>query len=166
MKKISLILGIMIAMHMETKAQQVNQLTAAVEYNTFSKKMYLSANTPPDKDADFYLRRSKNQRTVGWVTLGAGVILSGIGLIVATNSEGGTYDQYGNYSEDNNTAIAAVLLITGGLSGIVSIPFMIIASGNKHKARLMLKNQQTGFGVPPGVNKSITGISMVIPLGR
>jgi hypothetical protein len=164
MKKIILILALMISIHMESKAQQGKQFTASVENNTFS--MYSSANNFPDKDADFYFRRSKSQRTVGWVTLGAGVVLSGIGLLVATNNQGATYDQYGNYSEDDNTTIAAVLLITGGLSGIVSIPFMIMASGNKHKARLMLKNQQTGFGIPPGMNKNITGISMVFSFGK
>lgn len=165
MKKIILILALLISVHLKTKAQQVNQLIAPVENNTFSKKMYLSVSNPPDKDADFYLRRSKNQRIVGWTTLGGGIVLSGIGLLAAINSEGSTLDQYGNYREDDNTTIAAVLLIAGGLSGITSIPFMIMASANKHKARLMLKNQSTGFGVPPAVNKNIPGISVVIPLG-
>ena len=164
MKKIILILGLMISIHLETKAQQRKQFTASVENNTFS--MYSSANNFPDKDADFYLRRSKNQRIVGWTTLGAGIVLSGVGLLIASNSTGSTVDMYGNYTEDNNTTVGAVITIAGAVSGIVSIPFMIMASGNKHKARLILKNQPTGFGGPPNVNKNIIGINIIFPLGK
>ena len=166
MKKVILILVLLISIHMGTKAQQVNQFTASVEQNTFSKKMYLQVNNVPDKDADFYFQRSKKQRTVGWVTLGAGIVLSGVGLLIASNSTGSTVDMYGNYREDNNTTVGAVITIAGAVSGIVSIPFMIMASGNKHKARLMLKNQPTGFGLPPNVNQNITGISMNFNLGK
>jgi hypothetical protein len=43
---------------------------------------------------------------------------------------------------------------------------MIMASSYKEKARLEIKNQKTGFGVPPHVSKDITGISLTIPIGK
>lgn len=175
MKKIILILGLSIAMHIETIAQQEKQFTTTTYFtalkptaltrdNTFPKNMYSAGNNGPDKDYDFYLRKSKSQRIVGWATLGAGLVLSGVGLLIASNSES-SVDIYGNVTNDNTTT-AAVITIAGAASGIVSIPFMIMASANKHKAKLMLKSQPTGFGVPPNVNRNITGISMSIPIGK
>ncbi len=175
MKKIILILGLIVAIHIETKAQQENQFTAVTYLtavkpatlpvqNTFSTNRYSSGKTGPDKDYNYYMQKSKSQRTVGWVTLGTGVVLSGIGLLIADNSET-TTNSYGVIGDDNSVT-GGVLVLAGAASGIVSIPFMIMASVNRHKARLMIKNQKTGFGVPSNVNKNITGITMTIPIGK
>jgi hypothetical protein len=164
MKKVFLILGVLISIHMETKAQQVNPLTASVEKNTFS--MYSPGYNGPDRDADFYLHRSRKQRTVGWITLGAGIVLSGVGLLITDNNSLGTWDYNGNYHEDNGYTAGIAMTIIGAASGIVSIPFMIMASANKHKATLMLKNQSAGFVVPPVMSRNIPGISLSVQLGK
>lgn len=176
MKKIILILSLIAVNHMETKAQQETQSTTATyltaikftsfpEQNTFSKNGYLSGKNDTDKDYNYYMQKSKRQRTVGWVTLGSGIVLSGIGLLIAGNSEP-TTDIYGNLIDDDNSSIAAVLTIAGAASGIVSIPFMIMASSNRHKAKVILKAQKTGFGVPQNVDKNIMGVTMRLPIGR
>ncbi|HEX2684744.1 MAG TPA: hypothetical protein VHL77_12455 [Ferruginibacter sp.] len=171
MKKIIVLIALFMAVKLNTKAQQDNQFTASAflkqptQDNTFNN-MYSWSNTDPAKDADYYLRKSKNQRTVGWVTLGSGILLSGIGVLILSNDDGGSFDAYGNYQYDNNTNVGGVILALGAASGIVSIPFMIMASVNKHKARVMLKNEQTGFIVPPGVSKNIPGLSVAIQLGN
>ncbi len=109
-------------------------------------------------DYDFYMKRSRSQRIVGWSTLGGGLLLSGIGILVASSSND-------NYYDDGNENTAGVLLLLGVVSGIVSIPFMISASVNKHNAKLILDNQKTGFGVPSNVGKNIPGVTMVISFG-
>lgn len=156
MKKSILILGFIICINMQSKAQQQSQFIVATGYNT-AKPVSLSAiyYSGPDKDYDYYMRKKKNNLTAGLVTLGAGLVLSGIGLITASNST--------NIDTD---ATAAVLLIAGAASGIASIPLMIMANVYGHKARLMLKNQKTGFGVPPNMSQDITGITLQIPLGK
>jgi len=158
MKKSILMLSVIFLIAMELKAQQESQLITANSLSTTNPVSFSMASySGPDKDADFYLRRSKNQRIAGWATLGGGLLLSGIGFLiinadVTTNS--------------GNDGTAAVLFITGAASGIVSIPFMIMARANKHKAKLMLSNQKTGFGVPQHVDKNIMGVTMSLPIGK
>ncbi len=110
----------------------------------------------PEKDYDFYMKKARNHRTVGWATLVGGVVLSGVGLLLA-NAD------YATSSEQVDAA--ATLTVAGAVSGIVSIPFMVMGSVYRHKAKMMLSSQKTGFGVPvkPG---NITGISVFIPIGK
>ena len=57
-----------------------------------------------------------------------------------------------------------VLLLVGGSAVIASVPLFIASSKNKFKARLMIANQKTAFGVPKGVARNITGLTLTIPL--
>ena len=154
MKKILLTLGLIIAAQLATKAQQEKQFIAAANYTTL-KSMYSSGNNLPDKDYDYYMRKRKNSLIAGWVTLGAGVALSGIAWITSANSK--SFD---------NDATAGVLFIAGAASGIASIPCMIMATVNKHKAKMQLGSQKTGFGVPAGVSKDIVGITFKVGIGK
>ena len=158
MKKSILMLSVIFLVNMELKAQQESQFIAT---GSFSSANAIFLNAPnysgPDKDADYYFRKSKNHRIVGWATLGGGIVLSGIGLLI-TN---------GDYATNNaNSNTAGVLTVAGAVSGIVSIPFMIMASVYKHKAKAMVSSQKTGFGVPGNVSKDIVGITLQIPLGK
>jgi hypothetical protein len=158
MKKSILILGLIISFQMEAMAQQESQFTGTTLYNTATPVLFPSSTSPgPDKDYDFYMRRSKNHRIVGWSTLIGGVVLSGIGLLIANADYG---------YNDNGSSTAGVLTVAGAVSGIVSIPFMIMASAYKRKAKLMVGNQKTGFGLPANVSQDITGITLQIPLGK
>jgi hypothetical protein len=172
MKKIILTTIVMLFVLLQTKAQQVYQATDAYGYisvnttvlqtnETFLKNTYAFPGNNPDKDYDLYLRRSKNYRIVGWATLGGGLVLGSAGLLVATNSSTTDYN-----SELRAERTHRALFIGSAVAGIVSIPFMIMASSYKEKARLEIKNQKTGFGVPPHVSKDITGISLTIPIGK
>ena len=155
MKKIILILGLIIVTQLQTKAQQEKQFIAAANYTTL-KSMYSSGNNLPDKDYDYYMRKRKNNLTAGLVTLGAGVVFSGIGLLIGTKT---------NASFDD-AATGAVITIIGAASGIASIPCMIMATVYKNKAKVQLSTQKTGFGVPPGVSKDIVGITFKIGIGN
>ncbi len=166
MKKIILIFGIIFFINNESNAQQQNQDIASAGYslhksNTIIKEniFFNLSNNPgykgPAKDYDYYIHKKKNNLTAGLVTLGAGLVLSGIALITSSNSK--SFD---------NDATAGVLFIAGAASGIASIPLMIMAHVYGHKAKLELSNQKTGFGMPPGVSKDIVGITFKIGIGN
>lgn len=165
MKNYFLLLGLTIATQFDLKAQEVTEFASAVEHiasspatsqqeKSYLNSSFLSINNGPGNDYDYYIRKKRNTLTAGLVTLGAGLAASGIGLLVSSNSS----------LDDDGTA--AILFISGAASGIASIPLMAISLGYNHKAKLALKEQQTGFGVPPKVGKTITGISISIPLGK
>ena len=148
------------SIQLEAHAQQDVLLTAASGYNPVKPVSFSSSNNfGPEKDHDFYMRRSKIYRIVGWSTLGGGIVLSGLGLLIGSSIHANNID-YGDYT------IPGLLLATGAASGIVSIPFMIMATAYKHKAKLMISNQKTGFGVPSGVSRDITGITISFPIGK
>jgi len=160
MKKSILMLGVIFLINMESKAQQEIQFITANSLSTTKPVSFsMRAYGGPDKDADFYMHRSKNYRIVGWSTLGAGLVASGAGLLIASISSN-------NFNNNANDNTAAVLFVFGAVSGITRIPFMIMATSYKHKAKAMVSSQKTGFGVPPGVSKDIVGITLQIPLGK
>lgn len=165
MKNFVLLLGLTIATQYELKAQQLAQFTTAAEYavlspatwqqeKSFSNSGFLTITNRPGNDYDYYIRKKKNTLTAGLVTLGAGLAASGIGLLVSSNSS--------SLDEDGT---AAILFIAGAASGIASIPLMAISLGYNNKAKLALKEQQIGFGVPKS-GKTITGLSISFPLGK
>ena len=157
MKKSILMLSVIFLINMESKAQLQSQFIATNSLSNTKPVSLSQSYSGPDKDADYYFRKSKNHRIVGWATLSAGIILSGIGLLSAN----------GDYaSSDGGSSTAGVLTVVGAVSGIVSIPFMVMASVYKHKAKAMLSSQKTGFGVPGNVSKDIVGITLQIPLGK
>lgn len=160
MKKSIFMLGVLFFMNMESKAQQEKSFIATNSLSTIKPvSLSIQSYSGPDKDADFYLRRSKNYRIVGWSTLGLGLVASGAGLLVSTNASN-------SFNSNANDDAAVALFLVGSVSGIASIPFMIMATSYKHKAKAMISSQKTGFGVPTNVSKDIVGITLQIPLGR
>lgn len=155
MKKIIFILGLIIIAQLQTKAQQENQFLAAANFTSLKTK-YSPVKNLPNKDYNYYMDKRKNNLTAGLVTLGAGVLLSGIGLLIATNSSASLDD----------AATGGVITAIGAASGIASIPCMIMATVYKHKAKMQLSSQKTGFGVPPGVSKDIVGVTFKIGIGH
>ncbi len=85
-----------------------------------------------------YLKKSKKQKTAGWILLGGGTLLTTIGLVVGMNE---TEDiLYANIFEPNapssndDGTLAAVLTIGGVLAMAGSIPLFIASGKNKKKA--------------------------------
>jgi len=151
---------------LQTKAQQKIQEIGSASYAMQKKITFpqhkvsiLLTNTAghngPGKDYDYYMHKKRNNLTAGSITLGAGLLLSGIGLIVATNS-----------SSFDDDATAGILFVAGAASGIASIPLMVMSFVYGHKAKVELTNQKTGFGVPSKVGKTITGITLTMPIGK
>jgi hypothetical protein len=166
MKKNILILGLIITTQLVAKAQQQINFVTATDYtalkklpitqrNTFAKSIYTPSNNLLNKDYKYYMHKRKNALTTGWITLGAGIIFSGVGILMASKS-----------TSQNAGSTGGVLTIAGAVSGIVSIPFMIMANVYKQKARLQISSQQTSFCAPFNFSKSITSVTLAIQLGK
>ncbi|AFD07475.1 hypothetical protein [Solitalea canadensis] len=80
-----------------------------------------------------YLKKSKSQKTIGWVMVGAGTALIIAGA--ATNSSSSDTGW-----ESLNTDVNQGILITSGcLVGLGSIPLFIAGRKNRKKAEIYLK---------------------------
>lgn len=111
-------------------------------------------------DYNLYKKRARTHRTIGLSLLGAGVVLGVTGIIVASADDGDTYNGFGERNDD----AAATLFLFSAATGVASIPFMILAHANNHKARAILKNQGAyipGKGVIP-----VTGITVAMQIGK
>ncbi|TRX36465.1 tetraspanin family protein [Flavobacterium sp. ZT3R18] len=81
-----------------------------------------------------YLQKSKTQKTTGWVFLSAGVAITIVGVIGFSN----TYDDW----SDNSTDTYGVLILSGPLIALGSIPFFISSGSNARKAATLSLNYQ------------------------
>ena len=110
--------------------------------------------TTPMSDLElgqYYLSKSKSQKTIAWILLGGGMALY-IGGIAA----------YSDIYDDQDTE-AAVMALTGSIATIASIPLFITAAKNKGRAEILLRNQNVPMGF-----KSSRGLSIGIgiPIGK
>jgi hypothetical protein len=128
----------------------------------YTGKPYTERWFKDDKDYNFYKQRARTQRTIGLSLLGVGLLTGAGGLLAATKEVNG--NDYA--AQDRADRTAATLFVISAVTGIASIPFMIVASASNHKAKLMLKNEKTGLGVPSNVGKEYAALSMTIPIGK
>lgn len=91
-----------------------------------------------EKTKDYYLTKSRHQKTTAWIMLGGGVALTGVGLAV---SQSNTIDYAMGNSSNHNTA-GSVLAVVGVASMLGSIPLFISAAHNKHRAAEVAFNMQ------------------------
>lgn len=169
MKKFIIVLTCVSAISTATIAQQTQPIAVAENHtatksflqipnNTTLENKLTSAFSGYDKDYNFYNRRSRNLRITGLSLLGGGLILGVSALLVSSNDNS-------TYSDSRDRTITTLFVLSAA-TGIASIPFMVLAHVNKSKAKLAMKNQPTGFGVPANVNKNIAGLTMSITIGK
>lgn len=78
-----------------------------------------------------YLKKSKTQKTVGWILLGGGATMITASLLIMNNKV--NEDPLGVLVSDE--ASASVILGLGGIaSALASIPFFIASGKNKRRA--------------------------------
>lgn len=133
----------------------------SIRFATNGQRFSLPA---PDDDRgyDFYKKRARTQRIIGLSLLGVGLISGGIGLLEATKEV--DYTDYAASDRADRAAVTAFVI--SGVTGIASIPFMVLAHASNHKAKVMLKSQKTGLGVPANVSKDYAALSITIPIGK
>ena len=111
-------------------------------------------NNTPQSRHDMYLEKSKSNKAVGWLLLGAG-----IGITAASAGS--------NLSEgliSNNPDKGKGLAIFGAITTIASIPFFISGSSNKRKAKLALKGESVMIGKRVLTDYRYTSLSLLLPL--
>ncbi len=89
---------------------------------------------PPAQSSNYYLTKSRHQKTAAWIMLGGGVALIGLGFAITAAPT------LPNPNDKNTTA--NVLAVVGLASSLGSIPMFISAAHNKHKAAEMTLNMQ------------------------
>nr|WP_314897286.1 hypothetical protein [uncultured Flavobacterium sp.] len=91
----------------------VNAFSQTIPNNEFSK--------------EYYLQKSKSQKTTGWVLLSGGAIMTVVGVI-------GFSDSYDIFDSNSKTDTYGYLMLGGAVSCLGSIPFFIMSGNNARKA--------------------------------
>ena len=161
MKKIiHIALGIFI-LSLAANAQSSNETIVVSNSPVTLASPLPTSFTPIDKIS--YQVKSHNQKTGAWVLMGAGFVGMVTGIIVeSSHAEDNAYGVF--VGKTNNTGI--IIAIAGGCLMVGSIPLFVASARNKAKAKLSVSTQNTNLGIPRGINKNVTGITMSIPIGR
>ena len=75
---------------------------------------------------DYFLQKSKKQKTAAWILLGGGTAMAAGGFA--------TFDSSWDSGSDSTTDIAGVIGTVGFLTSLASIPYFISAGKNKKTA--------------------------------
>lgn len=151
----------------ETVVSEIPVSKISLNSNDFSfKKNALQLIPDPEivHDKAYYLKKSRDNRIASICLAGGGLIIGGIGALSFPKD----YDIiFENSSEKESQAdFSIALVVIGSAALLTSIPFTVMSSVYKRKARLMVTSQKTGFGVPQNVDKNIMGVTMSFPIGK
>lgn len=107
------------------------------------------------KTKEFFLERSKKQKTVAWILLGTGAAAI-ITEAIVDNSNRGT----------GESLTGGIMTLGGVVCTVTSIPFFINAAVNKRRAmKLTINNNSILFPQANGaVTRNYSSISIHIPL--
>ncbi len=107
-----------------------------------------SFSQTPALSKDYYLKKSKKQKTVAWVMLGGGVAMTAIGSVISDNQI--DEDPFG-YLYNNEGAGSTILTLAGIGTALGSIPFFLSSAKSKRRAlsvaisnRIIFVPQQKG----------------------
>lgn len=114
--------------------------------------------------SEYCALKAKHQRTAAWVLLGSGTALTIVGGAIAMSKF--SNDLGNGFSNSSSAHYDAENVILGvGIASIVaSVPYALLSSSNKRKAKLLLQNQTT-FVSPRFYLKQAT-LTLGIRLGR
>ena len=99
-----------------------------------------------------YLKQSSQQKTIAWILLGGGLVISAIGANQITN----------DLFEESSSGEA--LFYIGTFASIGSIPLFISAAKNKGRAEILLRNQNIPLTMSSGSH--VISVGLAIPLGK
>lgn len=118
----------------------------------------VAQQTPVKKDRDYYLHKSKNQRTAAWILTGAGAAMA-IGGGIGFNEN---FELFGPGGETE-----AGIMVAGIAMAAAGVAFHIIATGNKQKADLAIGTVPFFHpGINDGAQKKMLALQWKIPLTR
>lgn len=100
----------------------------------------------------YYLKQSKQQKTIGWVLFGAGATLMIVGSHKMANDL------------SSKSADGEVLALGGLLLSVASIPVFLSAAKNKGKAKILLSNQNIPLTHVSGTR--LISVGVAVPLHK
>ena len=98
----------------------------------FVVKSFSQTEANLEHSKDYYLQKSKNQKTIAWILLGAGTTSIIVGVIQAS----------GKSNDLGDIGDGAVPALVGIGLDLASIPFFISSSRNKKRAASLTINNQ------------------------
>jgi len=93
-----------------------------------------SQSLNPTLTKDYYLQKSKKQKTTGWVLFTGGTTMAVIGGLV--------FSDHFDYGSDAATDASSFLVLGGVFLDLLSIPFFISSASNTRKAASISFNTQ------------------------
>lgn len=115
----------------------MKKIAFALALLLFFVESFGQAPARPAFSKGYYLEKSKNQKTAAWILLAGGTAMAAAGALAFNQN----YDSGSNSATD----ISGVLLLSGIVADIVSIPFFISSSKNKRKAASITMGNQNIF---------------------
>ncbi len=110
----------------------------------FVAQVFSQTSTPAVHSKDYYMKKHKNQNTIGWITFGVGTGLMIIGL--RTMKGGGFTGTIGGLPiQEYDNTLSNTLATTGLVITCASVPFLISAHDNKKKAAAVTVGAQRIF---------------------
>ena len=120
------------------------------------QKIDSTTDRNPEELYDMYMQKRKANKTLAWVTLGAGLTMMTIGGAMQASQPilGDTPDK------------GVALFYVGTAVSVLSIPLFIASGSNKRKANLALKGESISLKYIPIEKSNYMSISLTIPLGK
>ncbi len=138
MRKNILLSLLIIVIGVQTYGQQVSKISISVKQ---------------DQDYSHYSRTHKTLRTLGWVSLGTGIVSSGLGLIAHVTSA----DTDTGEKED-------WLIVTGGTLIAASVPLFIVSHHYKNKAASTLSLGSQKVHIPQNGGRTVSDMQPTVTL--
>jgi hypothetical protein len=107
-------------------------IVSLLTFKTFSQTIQ------PAHSKDYYLQKSKKQKTTAWILLGGGTLMAVVGGISFSNN-------FDVFSSNSGTDASGFIFLGGVLADIASIPFFISAAHNKRTAAMIVLNHQNNY---------------------
>jgi hypothetical protein len=123
----------------------------------------LDVLNPEKVSSDYFNLRYKKQKKVGWILLGSGVALALTGIIINANPNE-YYDDYTGTVMETPSPWGEIFLVTGALTSLVSVPFLISSGSNKKKANAFVGSENIGFNQLPNFKSTFVSIGLLIDL--
>jgi hypothetical protein len=100
----------------------------------------------------FYLQKSKSQKTGAWILLGVGLALQVAGSI-----------SYADNLFEESTSGADAMMLGGTIASAASFPLFISAAKNKGRAEILLRHENIPMSFLPGKQRTV---GIAFSLGR
>ena len=94
---------------------------------------------------EYYLQKSKNQRTAAWVLLGVGTTLIVVGAITGASGIANSNYPFMTDEEVSSSNTSGVIVAVGAVMDVASIPFFISAGKNNRRAYEVALSKENVF---------------------